>query len=227
MGQPGDETARRPADALVERLRAGGVELVALSYVDNGGIGRVKGVPTAKLADAAVDGIGMSPVFDAFVLDDSITSSPSAGGPVGDLRLVPVLDGTVALAAQPGWAWAPVDRWTQGGARHPQCQRGVVESAVARLAALGLSARMSFEVEWMISVADDDGFEPATTGPAYGGTRIVELSDYCVELVRCLETQGVPVDQLHPEYSPGKFEVSVGPLDPKLPAPHDLCPRIR
>ena len=39
----------------------------------------------------------MSPVFDVFMFDDAITSSPSSTGPVGDLRLFPDL----ALAVVP------------------------------------------------------------------------------------------------------------------------------
>ncbi len=115
--------SQESVNAVLDTLTAAGVEIVALTYVDNSGITRVKGVPIGRLADAADHGIGMSPVFDAFVVDDSITASPSAGGPVGDLRLLPDLDEAVVLAAQPGWAWAPVDRWQQSGERHPQCQR--------------------------------------------------------------------------------------------------------
>lgn len=217
--------AQDSAGAVIETLAAAGVEIVALTYVDNSGITRVKGVPIGRLADAAVHGIGMSPVFDAFVVDDSITASPSAGGPVGDLRLVPDLDEAVALAAQPGWGWAPVDRWRQSGERHPQCQRGFVGSMEARLGEHGLTAKMAFEIEWMLSVADDDGFEAATTGPAYGMTRLIELSDYCVDLLRALELQGIPVDQLHPEYAPGQFEVSVGAANALAAADRNVLAR--
>ena len=221
----GDEEPRVRSAAVVETLAADGVELVALTYVDNSGITRVKGVPLGRLADAAVHGVGMSPVFDAFVVDDSITASPSAGGPIGDLRLVPDLDQAVALAAQPGWAWAPVDRWRQSGERHPQCQRGFVRAMEARLASHGLTAKMAFELEWMLSIADDDGFEAATTGPAYGMTRVIQLSDYCVELARALEAEGIPVGQLHPEYAPGQFEVSVGACGPLATADRNVVAR--
>lgn len=225
----GDERVRPAATALADELAASGVVLVALTYVDNSGVARVKGVPVGRLADAAVWGVGMSPVFDAFVLDDSITSSPSAGGPVGDLRLVPDLERLVALAAQPGWAWVPVDRWRQSGERHPQCQRSFVRAMQERLAERGLTAKMAFEIEWVLSAADRDGdgddFEAATSGPAYGSARTVELSDYCVELVRALEAEGIPVDQLHPEYSPAQFELSVGAADPLTAADRNVVAR--
>lgn len=221
----GDPAAARRGERLVDELRARDVSLVALTYVDNSGIARVKGVPVERLADAAAWGVGMSPVFDAFVLDDSITSSPSAGGPVGDLRLVPDLDALVELAAQPGWAWAPVDRWEQSGERHRQCQRAFVRRMTDRLAERGLRAEMAFEVEWMLSEGPGDDFRAATTGPAYGATRAVELSEYCVELVRALDAQGMAVEQLHPEYSPGQFEVSVACADPVSAADHNVLVR--
>ena len=80
-------------------------------------------MPLARLPRAASRGVGMSPVFDTFVSDDSITRTDVLGGPDGDLRLLPDLDRLVALAAQPGWAWAPVDRYTQDGEPYPACQR--------------------------------------------------------------------------------------------------------
>ena len=103
---------------LVDGLAARGVVGVAASYVDNSGIARVKTVPLARLEHAATHGIGMSPVFDVFMFDDAITASPSSSGPVGDLRLFPDLEQLVVLAAQPGWAWVPVDRRTQDGEEH-------------------------------------------------------------------------------------------------------------
>ena len=218
-----------PEDAVVERLveqlRTADVSLVAFTYVDNSGIARVKGVPVGRLAAAAVHGVGMSPVFDAFVLDDSITSSASAGGPVGDLRLVPDLDAVVPLAAQPGWAWAPVDRWEQSGHRHRQCQRTFLRTMSDRLAERRLRAEMAFEVEWVLSAGPGDDFAPATKGPAYGTTRTVDLSDYCVELVRALEQQHIEVEQLHPEYAPAQFEVSVGRADPVTAADRNVLVR--
>jgi glutamine synthetase len=221
----GDERARPRADTLVEALVAADVAIVALTYVDNSGIGRVKGVPVGRFADAAVWGVGMSPVFDAFVLDDSITASPSAGGPVGDLRLVPDLDQLVVLAAQPGWAWTPVDRWGQSGDRHPQCQRELVRRMVRQLAERGLEALMAFELEWMLSTAEGDEFESATAGPAYGLTRTIELSDYSVELVNTLEAHGIPVEQFHPEYAAGQFELSIPAADPLTAADRNVLTR--
>lgn len=197
----------------VPELRDRGVRGVILSYVDTAGINRIKTVPLSRLDHAARWGAGMSPVFDVFLSDDSITSTDRLGSPDGDLRLRPDLDRLVVLAAQPGWAWAPVDRYTQDGDPWIADQRGFTRRMVDRAAAEGVSFRMAIEVEWAVG-RDDDDFVPACRGPAYGMIRLVELSDYGRDILAALEDQGLQVEQLHPEYAAGQFEVSVAATDP-------------
>jgi glutamine synthetase len=201
------------ARALATGLAARDTRAVALTWVDNAGITRVKTVPVARLPEAAAWGVGMSPVFDVFCVDDSITTSTHIGGPVGDLRLHPDLDRVTVLAAQRGWAWAPVDRWTQDGTPYPACQRTFARRMVERAAVAGLALRMAVEVEWFVG-ADTDEPRPACSGPAYGMTRVVELSDYCDDVLATLAAQGVVVEQFHPEYAGGQLELSVAAADP-------------
>jgi glutamine synthetase len=203
--------AREVADDLAtEAVRA-----VALTWVDNAGITRVKTVPRQRLPDAAAWGVGASPAFDVFGVDDSMTTSRYIGGPVGDLRLHPDLDRLTVLAAQHGWAWAPADRWTQEGEPYPACQRRFAQRMAARLGDAGLTVRAAFEVEWFAGRDAPDGQAvPATTGPAYGMTRVVELSDHVRDLLDAVSAQNVDVKQFHPEYAPGQLELSVAPTDP-------------
>ena len=70
-------------------LAASGVEAVALAIVINSGVTLVKTIPLRRFEDAAMFGIGLSPVFTVFQVDDQITSSPHIGGPTGDTRLMP------------------------------------------------------------------------------------------------------------------------------------------
>lgn len=224
-GRPGD--ARRAAE-LTDRLTGRGVRGVVLAYVDTAGVGRVKTVATARLADAAAWGVGMSPVFDTFLANDSIVTTDVLGSPDGDLRLYPDLDRLVELSAQPGWAWAPVDRITQEGERHPGCSRTFLRRVVAEAGERhGLSFRAGIEIEWAVGLgsAPEGEFVPAVSGPAYGAARQVELSDYAADLLGALAAQGVDVDQIHPEYAPGQFEVSVGALDPVAAADRSVLVR--
>jgi glutamine synthetase len=204
---------RSPA-ALAEQLAGRGVDGIALTFVDNAGITRVKGIPVSRLEAATARGVGMSPVFDVFLLDDSITASATSTGPVGDLRLYPDLRRLVELAAQPGWAWAPVDRRTQSGDVHPRCSRSFAARMVERAAAAGFEASMAFEIEWVIDVGGDGPYTPATRAPAYGMQRVIEWSDYLRDVLRLLAAEGIQVEQLHPEYAAGQFEVSVAPAAP-------------
>jgi glutamine synthetase len=224
-GRPGDVER---ATALSGELSGRGVHGVVLAYVDTAGISRVKTVPTARLASAAAWGVGMSPVFDTFLANDSIVTTDVLGSPDGDLRLYPDLDPLVVLAGQPGWAWAPVDRITQDGERHPGCARTFLRRIVTEAAEHhGLTFRAAIEIEWTMAPGDAPGdpFVPATTGPAYGATRQVELGDCTADLLAACAAQGIDVEQLHPEYAAGQFEISVGAVDPVAAADRSVLVR--
>jgi len=209
-GRHDGRRARQIADALA----GDGVQAVALTWVDNAGITRVKAVPVDRLGHAAEWGVGASPVFDVFGSDDSITTSAHVAGPVGDLRLFPDLERLTVLTPLPRWAWAPADRWTQEGEPHPGCQRTFAKRMVRRAADAGLNLKMAFEVEWFVGLDEGDGTTPACQGPGYGMTSVVELSDYLADLLHALAAEGVAVEQLHPEYAAGQMELSVATGDP-------------
>jgi glutamine synthetase len=202
------------AGPVARQLAAAGVTAVALCWVDNAGITRAKTIPVGRLERAAGWGVGMSPVFDVFLADDSITTSEHIGGPGGDLRLVPDLGRVTVLAGQPGWAWAPVDRYTQQGQVYAACQRSFARRMAGAAREKGLELRMAFEVEWAVGAEEGGQFRPACVGPAYGMTRVIELSDYCRDVVDALQRQGLAVEQFHPEYAAGQLEVSVAASDP-------------
>lgn len=223
-GRPGEvERAGLLADRLVSR----GVHGIVLSWVDTAGITRIKTVPVGRLGAAVAWGVGMSPVFDTFLSDDSIIATGHHGGPDGDLRLIPDLDRLVVLAGQPGWAWAPVDRVTQEGERYGACSRALLRAMVRDAAAEGVRFRASFEIEFALGLGDAPAgeFVPACLGPAYGMTRLVEQGDVCAAILAALAAEGVDVDQLHPEYALGQYEVSVAALDPVAAADRSVLVR--
>ncbi|MEZ0094041.1 glutamine synthetase [Streptacidiphilus sp. EB129] len=206
-----DDEEAAQARLTAARLSAEGVVGLALSWVDNAGIARMKAVPLRRLTEAVRLGVGMSPVFDVFLVDDSVTTSRLLGGPGGDLRLFPDLDRAVPLAAQPGWAWAPADRYRQDGTPHPACQRRFAKRMADRALSRGLTFQAAYEVEWVVQTPD--GSSP-TDGPAYGLHRFTDLSDYLRDVLQALEEQQLDVQQIHPEYAAGQFEVSIAAEDP-------------
>lgn len=205
--------------AKVSALSDQGVSMVAITFVDNAGITRVKCVPLERLAYTASLGVGASPVFDTFCFDDSMVMGKHLGGPDGDLRLIPDTDRLVALSAQPGWAWAPADKFTQEGPAFAGCQRRFVRDQVTAAAARGLSLRMAFENEWSLGAwpggcTGSGGFVPAFDGPAYGLIRLGQVAGYARELVDALTAQDLTVEQFHPEYALAQVELTVAANDP-------------
>ena len=73
---------------------------------------------------------------------------------------------------------------------------------------------MAFETEWVLDAGAGDEFVAATTGSAYGMSRLIDLSDYARDLLDAFDAEGIDVEQLHPEYAPSQLEVSVAPLEP-------------
>lgn len=208
------EARSQDAQKRLEALEAAGVVAVAATFVDNSGITRVKSVPLARLPHLAAWGVGISTSFDRFRFDDWIAGDGAGVEPVGDLRIIPDVRRVVPLAAQPGWAWAPADRYQQSGEPHGQCSRLLLARLVDELAQQGYSAQTAFEVEWVVSTGDGDDFVPGVIGPGYSMTRLVNRSDYCRDVLNALQDEGVTIEQFHPEYAAGQLELSVAPEDP-------------
>ena len=209
-----DERAadERRAQALQRQL-AEEVSGVATTFIDHSGAARVKAVSLAGLARAARSGLGFSPVIDAFDSQGGINADSPLDKPDGDLRMVPDLDHFAVLPAPEGWAWAPGDRFHQDGTVYAGCQRSFARAQVADGLSQGISALMAFEVEWMVGL-DQDDFVPAVGGTGYGLSRLLDGADYARDVLDSLEAAGVRVEQLHPEFGPGQFEVSVAAQDP-------------
>ena len=202
------------AERLVRTLVGHDVGMVATTFVDNAGITRVKSVPLKGLPELAAWGAGASTSFDFFRFDDWLAAPPGGTAPVGDLRIIPDLRRLVPLAAQPGWAWAPGDRYRQDGEPHECCSRLLLQRLVDDAAANGLGIKAAIEIEWVVSAGDGDDFVSAAVGPAYGMSRLVGVSDYVRDVIDALSAERIRVEQFHPEYAAGQLEVSVAAESP-------------
>lgn len=212
-----DDTAQpeNEPDAVATRLAAAGVRLVAITFVDNAGVSRLKIVPLGKLAGAAVNGVGISSTFAVFANDDHLAFTSGFDTPSGDMRLVPDLSAAVAQHGNPGWGWAPADQCDQEGRGLPTDQRGFLRRVRDAAASDGVEFGMSFEVEF--SLFDHAG-EPLHRGPGYSPFALIPAQRYLAELADALAAQGIPLEQVHPEYADGQYELSVAPSDPLVAA---------
>jgi glutamine synthetase len=213
-----DITERQSRHSLADSLRPAlanqGVVAVATTFVDNAGITRVKSVPLDRLPQLAAWGAGFSPSFDYFRFDDWMAAPPGGWAPVGDLRIMPDLQRVVPLVAQPGWAWAPGDRYRQDGQVYENCSRQLLQRMTESFAEQGLSIEAGFEIEWVVAAADGDNVSPAVEGAGYGMSRLIAASAYGRDLIDALMRQGVIVEQFHPEAGAGQLELSVAAASP-------------
>jgi len=208
----------RPSDAegVARWLADAGVSVVALPFVDSAAIVRTKVIPLSRFAEVAASGVGLSILFNVAMSDDRFALVEGyIDGPSGDLRLRPDPAATMPLAALPGWAWAPVDQYTQEGEPFPACPRSFARTATDRLAGRGLSVRAAYEIEFTVGRREEDGtFRPAHTGPGYSDIALVANHDFAHDLVTAFEAQGLELQQFHPEYADGQFELSIAPRAP-------------
>ncbi|HET6712843.1 MAG TPA: glutamine synthetase family protein [Actinomycetota bacterium] len=209
---------RHPTDAasVQARLEEAGVAAVVLGFVDPSMIVRAKTVPIARFVDVATSGAGLSTLFNVAMSNDQFALlSGYIDGPSGDLRLRPDPAATVPLAALPGWAWAPVDQYTQEGEPYPGCPRAFARRMADALTQRGLSVDAVFEFEFSVGTRGDGGdFVPAHDGPGYSDIALIRNHDFALDLVTTMEAQRLGLQQLHPEYADGQFELSIAPRDP-------------
>ncbi len=193
--------------ALVEEFGARGVRTVRGSYMDSSGVLRAKQAPLARLGAFNRSGLGASNSWAVFAADDLLCMTPSFSA-VGDMRLRADLDALVDLGD--GVAWVPLDLVDQDGEPMPFCPRQALRRQVVRAREEGVSILGATEVEW--TMLDADG--ATLGGQAYGLSRLTQYEGFVAELSASLEAAGVPLEQLHAEYGPGQFELSVAPRNP-------------
>jgi glutamine synthetase len=203
------------ADEVTARLAAEGVRAVKLAVVDHAGLHRVKCVPLQRLRDVVTSGVGLSTLVSVWTVNDIFATCAHVGPdrPQDDLRLMPDLSTAVALAAEPGWAWCAVDQYDQQRRPYAACPRGFLVRMVGELEKVGLRLSGAFETEWYYERPGLDGYSgsrPANDGPGYSAIATTS-ADYLLDLCSALESAGVDVEQFHAEYSPGQYEISVGP----------------
>lgn len=193
-----------------EQLRGQGARTLTGIVSDTGGVLRAKTVPAARIESFARSGMGASLTWPVFCVDNAVAMT-DALGVVGDLRLTADLDAAVVL--DHGFGWAPCDVRDQEGERSPLCWRDVARRAFTRLSDLGISALVGHEMEFTLFA--EDGEALGSTGwVGYGMAAHSEQSEVLTLICERLAAVGVPVEQVHAEYGPGQYELSLPPLEP-------------
>lgn len=204
MASSSDHTER------AEHLRGLGARTLTGVVSDTGGLLRAKTVPAARIESFARSGMGASLTWPVFCVDNAVAMT-EAIGVVGDLRLTADLEAAEVL--DNGFGWAPCDVRDQDGERSPLCWRDVARRAVDRLSGLGLTALVGHEMEFTLFTRDNEALG-STGWVGYGLGAHSEQSEVLTQICERLAAAGVPVEQVHAEYGPGQYELSLPPLEP-------------
>lgn len=209
--------------AAVAALEAAGVGTLIGTVVNAAGLTQVKVVPLNRVAGFAEHGLGTSPTWHVFAIDQTGIVFGDQTGVVGDRRVRVDLAGLRMLGD--GLAWAPGAFFTQDGNPDPHCGRGVLQRVTQRLAAAGSTATVGHEVEFVL-VGPDGAQLPSAMWAQYGLAGVLEFEGFVRDVMDASAAAGVAIEQFHPEYGANQFEFSLVPRDPVAAADQLVLARI-
>src|ERR1700749_4872619 len=146
-------TATPLAAAAIAQLEAEGVDTVIGTVVNAAGLTQAKTVPIRQTNTFADPGLGASPSWHVFAIDQSGIAFTDDVGVVGDQRLR--IDLSALRLIGDGLAWAPAGFFEQDGTPVPACSRGTLSRIEAALAEAGIEALIGHEIEFLL--VDPDG----------------------------------------------------------------------
>jgi glutamine synthetase len=211
------------AAAAIAQLEAEGVDTVIGTVVNPAGLTLAKTVPIRQTNTFANPGLGASPSWHAFAIDQTGIAFTTDVGVVGDQRLR--IDLSALRIVGDGLAWAPAAFFDQDGTPVPTCSRGTLSRIEAALRDAGIEAAIGHEIEFLL-VAPDGGRLPSTLWAQYGLAGVLEHEAFVRDVIGSAATAGIAIEQLHPEYGANQFEISLPPLPPVAAADQLILMRL-
>ena len=216
-------TATPLAAAAIAQLEAEGVDTVIGTVVNPAGLTQAKTVPIRRTNTFADPGLGASPSWHAFAIDQTGIAFTDDVGVVGDQRVRIELSALRMIGD--GLAWAPGGFFEQDGTPVAACSRGTLRRVEAALAEAGLEAAVGHEIEFLLVDADGERL-PSTLWAQYGLAGVLEYEEFVRDVNVAATAAGVGVEQFHPEYGPNQFEISLAPLAPVAAADQLVLTRL-
>lgn len=211
------------AAAAITQLEAEGVDTVIGTVVNPAGLTLAKTVPIRRTNIFADPGLGASPSWHAFAIDQTGIAFTADVGVVGDQRLR--IDLSALRIVGDGLAWAPAAFFSQDGAPVPTCSRGALRRLEAALTEAGIEAAIGHEIEFLL-VGADGGRLPSTLWAQYGLAGVLEHEAFVRDVIGSATGAGIAIEQFHPEYGANQFEISLSPQSPVAAADQLILMRL-
>jgi glutamine synthetase len=216
-------TATPLAAAAIAQLEAEGVDTVIGTVVNSAGLTNAKTVPLRRTNAFTDPGLGASPSWHAFAIDQTGIAFTDDIGVVGDQRLR--IDLAELRILGDGLAWAPAGFFEQDGTPVSVCSRGTLCRVQDALATAGMSAAVGHEIEFLL-VDAAGGRLPSTLWAPYGLAGVLEHEAFVREVNAGAAAAGLAIEQFHPEYGANQFEISLAPQSPVAAADQVVLLRI-
>ncbi len=211
------------AAAAIAQLEAEGVDAVIGTVVNPAGLIQAKTVPIRRTNTFAEPGMGASPVWHVFAIDQTSIAFTDDISVVGDQRIR--IDLSALRIIGDGLAWAPAAFFEQDGTPVAACGRGTLGRIEAALAEDGVDALVGHEIEFVL-VNPDGSRLPSTLWAQYGLAGVLEHEAFVRDVVATTTAAGVGIEQFHPEYGANQFEISLTPQAPVAAADQLVLTRI-
>jgi glutamine synthetase len=215
--------AKPLAAAAIAQLESDGVATLIGTVVNPAGLIHAKTVPLRRMGAFADPGLGASPVWHVFAIDQTGIVFGEAIGVVGDQRIRIDL-GSLRILGD-GLAWAPGSFFKQDGTPDPYCSRGALRRVEGRLAEAGIDAVVGHEMEFVL-VGPEGSRLPSDLWAQYGLAGVLEHEGFVRDVTDAATSSGVAIEQFHPEYGLNQFEISLTPQPPVAAADQLVLMRI-
>lgn len=216
-------TATPLAAAAIAQLEAEGVDVVIGTLVNPAGLIQAKTVPIRRTNTFADPGVGASPVWNVFAIDQTGIAFTDDFGVIGDQRIR--IDLSALRIIGDGIAWAPGVLFDQAGTPVAACTRGTLRRVEAALAEADLDAMVGHEIEFVL-VNPDGSRLPSTMWAQYGLAGVLEHEAFVRDVTATATVSGVGIEQFHSEYGANQFEISLTPLSPVAAADQFVLTRM-
>ena len=223
MAAVSSRAAKPLAAAAIAQLEADGVATLIGTVVNPAGLTLAKTVPLRRMGTFADPGLGASPVWHVFAIDQVGTVFGENTGVVGDQRIR--IDLSALRILGDGLAWAPGAFFNQDGSADPYCSRGVLRRVEERLSNAGIDTVVGHEMEFVL-VGPDGSALPSHMWAQYGLAGVLEFEGFVRDVMDAASGSSVAIEQFHPEYGINQFEISLSPQSPVAAADQLVLMRI-
>ncbi|MGD9619410.1 MAG: glutamine synthetase [Mycolicibacterium sp.] len=215
--------AKPLAAAAIAQLEADGVATLIGTVVNPAGLTLAKTIPLRRMGAFADPGLGASPVWHVFAIDQSGIVFGQSTGVVGDQRVRIDLSGLSILGD--GLAWAPASFFNQDGTPDSFCCRAALTRTVSKLSGAGITALVGHEMEFVLVSPQGEPL-PSHLWAQYGLAGVLEHEGFVRDVTDAATASGVAIEQFHPEYGVNQFEISLAPQQPVAAADQLILLRI-